>query len=168
MKRPIRDAIPATLIPWLNASGSLTARFEAMAKQPLQVQPVFEGFNMLDMVTNQELSLPRPQVSWIREVNLYGSSTLPWAQARSVFPISALQGSARRLRHLGCTPLGYVLFGRHKPKCRRVITTSVIDGEILYTRKNFYHWHGHEILVQETFLPAFVLALEHQGNTSKN
>lgn len=153
------DSIPAQLLPWLMAGGSLTAQFEALAGQPLRVKPVFEGFKYLDTFSSQDLHLHRPQMAWVREVELYGNSELPWAKAQSVFPISALKGSAKRLRHLGKTPLGYVLFGRHKPSCQRVISQHFEQGETCFTRQNFYHWHGQDILVQETFLPAFLACI---------
>lgn len=151
--------IQPELLPWLMTDGSLTTQFEALAGQPLRVEPVFEGYKYITKFTSQDLHLPRPQMAWVREVELYGSDKQPWAVAQSIFPISALKGSARRLRHLGKTPLGYVLFGRHKPVCQRVISDTQMDGETCFTRQNYYHWHGHEILVQETFLPAFIKRL---------
>lgn len=154
-----KASIPAPLLPWLVAGGSLTAQFEAVAGQPLRVQPVFEGFQPLGTFSSQDLQLPRPQMAWVRDVALYGNDDTPWATAQSIFPSSTLTGSARRLRYLGSTPLGYVLFGRHKPTCQRVVSHVQVAGSTCYTRKNFYCWHGQHILVQETFLPAFLKRL---------
>lgn len=150
------EKVPVSLLPWLMAGGSLTAQFEALGGHPLKVVPVLEGFKYLDHFTSQDLLLPRPQMAWVREVELYGTDQKPWAQAESVFPISALKGKGKRLKNLGSTPLGYVLFGRHRPSCQRVITSIEIQGETCFTRQNFYNWCGHDILVQETFLPSFL------------
>lgn len=147
---------PAIILPWLVASGSLTEQFELLAKQPLLVKPRFEGFRRLDGALSQKLGLDRPQMAWMREVDLFGDDELPWAKAKSVFPITALKGKAKRLRYLGNTPLGYVLFGRHKPHCQRVIQCCHQNGADYYTRQNFYQWYGHRILVQETFSSTFI------------
>lgn len=150
------EKIPTTILPWLTMQSSLTRKFETLANQPLRVMPLFEGYRYLNHTTSQELQLARQEMAWIREVELYGNDEQAWATAKSIFPISALNGSAKRLRYLNNTPLGYILFGRHKPSCQRMISIKHIGNQCYYSRHNFYRWHHHLILVQETFMPAFL------------
>ncbi len=55
------------------------------------------------------LGIPLREKVWIREVHLIGCGG-PWVFARSLIPVSTLRGRQRRLRNLGNTPLGAVLF----------------------------------------------------------
>lgn len=111
---------PATeLWPWLNAKGSLTAMLEAKAGQPLRVERQFEGYQCLSLAQKRQLGLQgsalnRPMLAWVREVQLYGDSELPWVWAQSLFPLPSLQGQAKRLQQLKGTPIGYVLFKRRR------------------------------------------------------
>lgn len=48
-------------------------------------------------------------MAWVRSVKLYGDADA-WVLAKSIFPLSSLTGSLARLKALGATPIGYVLF----------------------------------------------------------
>lgn len=149
---------PKLLQPWLSATGSLTALLEAKAGQPLQVNPIFEGFKLMTFAQKKTLGLElHPQMAWVRQVQLFGNQPQPWVEATSLFPVSSLLGQARRLRYLGKTPLGYVLFkrGEHFVRCNRHVV-STPQG---WQRQNGYVWQGVPLLVQETFLPAFMATL---------
>lgn len=150
-----KQQIPPKLIPWLIAAGSLTAKFEALSKQKLIVQPIFEGRQTLSLTEKRQLQLPLgiSQSAWVRETLLYGNpNQAAWVSARSVFPLSSLVGNARKLANLGKTPIGYILFGRHG--------AVMIDRWIELTpqgwqRTTLYQWQGKKFLISETFLPAF-------------
>ena len=149
---------PLTLLPWLHTDGSLTALLEAKAGQPLRVQRSFEGYRLLSLSQKKQLgwqgaALNRPMLAWVREAMLYGDEVQPWIMAQSIFPLSSLQGDARRLQQLKGTPIGYVLFKRRRtlPNQRFIYYTSA--G---WQRQTCYDWYGRALLISETFLPAFL------------
>ena len=96
--------------------------------------------------------LNRPLMAWVREVELYGNSDKPWVTAQSLFPLTSLQGNAKRLQQLKNTPIGYVLFKRQAtlPSTRRIHATAA--G---WQRQTLYDWHGRRFIISETFLAEF-------------
>ena len=151
------DLLPPELLVWLNTEGSLTASLEVKAGQPLRVERHFEGYRLLSLAQKKQLgiqgaALSRPQLAWVREVYLYGNDELPWVQAQSLFPLSSLQGSARRLQQLKSTPIGYVLFKRSRTLPNRRFIKHTADG---WQRQTLYDWYGRPLLISETFLPEF-------------
>lgn len=155
---PLSSLSPPTgLSLWLTADGSLTAMLEAKSGQPLRVERCFEGYRILTLAQKKQLGLSvrqynRPVMAWVREVQLYGDSELPWVWAQSIFPLSSLQGSAKRLQQLKGTPIGYVLFKR----CRTLLNQRFISHtEKGWQRQTRYDWYGRTLLISETFLPAF-------------
>lgn len=151
---------PAELLSWLNTEGSLTALLEIKAGQPLRVERSFEGYRLLSLAQKKQLGmqgtmLNRPMLAWVREAQLYGNNEQPWVAAQSIFPLPSLKGRARRLQQLKGTPIGYVLFKRSRtlPNHRSIQPTT--DG---WQRQTRYDWYGRQLLISETFLPAFSLA----------
>ena len=148
----------AQLLPWLNAKGSLTAMLEAKAGQPLRVERQFEGYKQLTLSQKRQLGLQgsalnRPLMAWIREVQLYGDSEQPWIWAQSIFPLTSLQGQARRLQQLKGTPIGYVLFKRNRTLPNERIIKNTNKG---WQRQTYYDWYRRKVLISETFLPTFL------------
>lgn len=144
---------PATLQPFLYATGSLTALLEAQAGQALRVQVLHESHQIMDFATKKLLGLPphRPALAWVREVLLFGSDHTAWVRAKSIFPLPSLVGNAKRLRHLKHTPIGYVMF-KHN---RRLPHVRTYFFEEHWGRNTVYDWQGRAILVQEVFLHNF-------------
>ncbi|WP_227429989.1 chorismate--pyruvate lyase family protein [Psychrobacter sp. I-STPA6b] len=147
-----------TLYTWLTADGSLTTLLEAKAGQSLQVKRTFEGYRPLSLSQKKQLGmtgyqLNRPLMAWVREVQLYGNSPNAWILAQSVFPITCLQGNAKRLQQLKDTPIGYVLFDRQPslPNQR-----SIEQTEQGWRRQTVYDWYGRIFMISETFLPEFL------------
>lgn len=107
----ILDHLPPKLADFVFTQGSLTARLEAHSKKPLKVEIIYQGYQPLTFAQKSQLGLPpnRPQMAWVRSVKLYGD-TDAWVLAKSIFPLSSLTGSLARLKALGATPIGYVLF----------------------------------------------------------
>ena len=148
---------PAELLPWLNTEGSLTAMLEEKAGQPLRVERSFEGFRSLSLMQKKQLGvqgvmLNRPLLAWIREVQLYGDDEYPWVSAQSIFPLSSLQGHARRLQQLKGTPIGYVLFKRRRTLPNQRFVRHTTEG---WQRQTRYDWYGRKVIISETFLPTF-------------
>lgn len=107
----ILDHLPPKLADFVFTQGSLTARLEAHSKKPLKVEIIHQGYQPLTFAQKSQLGLPlnRPQMAWVRSVKLYGDADA-WVLAKSIFPLSSLTGSLARLKALGATPIGYVLF----------------------------------------------------------
>lgn len=151
-------AAPSEIIPWLITDGSLTAMLEAKAGQPLRVERCFEGYRPLTLTQKKQLgmhgmSLNRPMLAWVREVNLYGDTERPWIWAQSIFPASSLQGSARRLQQLKGTPIGYILFNRQRTLPNQRCITHTNRG---WKRQTCYNWYGRRLMISETFLSDFL------------
>ncbi|MCL1623514.1 chorismate lyase [Moraxella sp. Tifton1] len=146
---------PAKLLPYLNAKGSLTTLLEKKSGQPIQVKVIKEGWQAIDFAHKKTLKLPlrHQSLAWVREVLLFGDEHQAWVHAKSIFPLSSLTGEGRRLRHLGNTPIGYVLFKKNKklPYIRQIFEQ---DGQ--FGRVNIYHWQGRRILIEEIFLQNFL------------
>lgn len=152
---------PIALLPWLEAKGSLTALFEAKAGQPLRVERQFEGYKRLSLSQKRQLGLQgsalnRPLMAWVREVQLYGDSDQPWVWAQSIFPLTSLQGQARRLQQLKGTPIGYVLFKRNRTLPNQRIIKNTAKG---WQRQTYYDWYGRKVLISETFLSDFLVTV---------
>ena len=150
------SAPPTDLLPWLTTDGSLTAMLEALSGQPLRVKRHFEGYRALSLGEKKQLcpigTWTQPQLAWVRETYLYGDADTPWVAAKSVFPLSSLQGEAKRLQHLKGVPIGYVLFKHNRalPNQRHITMTDT--G---WQRQTCYDWYGRKLLISETFLFAF-------------
>lgn len=147
--------IAPNLLPYLTATGSLTARLEQLSGQKLVVEPIFEGRQTLTLAEKKQLDLPlnRPQSAWVREVRLHGTKDSgAWVSARSVFPFASLTGNAKQLANLGTTPIGYVIFGRNGAKLAKRWITLTQDG---WQRTSLYDWEGRKLLISEIFLGAF-------------
>lgn len=149
--------LPSELLPFLNTNGSLTAMLEAESGQPLCVSRSFEGYRTLSLTQKRQLGLQgcalnRPLLAWVREAQLYGNDKLPWVTAQSIFPLSSLQGRARRLQQLKGTPIGYVLFKRRRTLPNQRFIHHTDEG---WQRQTLYDWYGRTLLISETFLPQF-------------
>lgn len=157
---------PAELLPWLLATGSLTAKIEALTQQKLLVVPQFEGRHVLSLSEKSDLQLPLActQSAWVRDALLYGKpDSEAWIMARSVFPFSSLRGDAERLTRLGNTPIGYVIFGRGGARLLQRHIRPTPNG---WQRTSLYDWQGRRLLVSEIFLPTFSEFLNSQVNTA--
>lgn len=143
---------------WLTATGSLTAKLEKKAQQPLRIQRIYEGYVALSLVEKRYFGyqghlLNRPIKAWVREVYLYGNDDKPWVKARSIFPLMSLQGNAKRLKHLYHTPIGYVLFKKNHTLPHQREIEKMPEG---WQRRTLYDWYGRKILISEIFLPHFL------------
>ena len=149
----ILDLLPPKLADFVFTQGSLTARLEAHSKKPLKVEIIHQGYQPLTFAQKSQLGLPlnHPQMAWVRSVKLYGDADA-WVLAKSIFPLSSLTGSLARLKALGATPIGYVLFKKRQqlPIKRHFYR---YDGQI--GRQTVYDINGRKILIDELFLAAF-------------
>ncbi len=149
--------------PWLLAQGSLTLQLRTFAGGQFRVLPLHESLQHAKADEIKKLGIKPSQRVWVREVLLYGNASEPWVHARSVMPLRTLRGSGRRLKLLKNRSLGSVLFERGG--VQRVPLSQQRESRELskltegWTRRTTYVWHNKFLLVQETFLPAFIEAL---------
>lgn len=155
-----------TLTPWLIAQGSLTQQLRAYSGGQFRVERLHESLQHPNLNEVKQLHIYPTQCVWVREVLLYGNESEPWVHARSVMPLKTLRGSGRRLKLLKNRSLGSLLFERggvqiiaqtEQRKAREL--AQLAEG---WTRRTTYVWHKKYLLVQETFLPAFVAALSRE------
>ena len=153
---------------WMMAAGSLTRRLQAANRDQFRVQLLHQGWGQPRKSEARLLNLASRQRVMIREVLLSGNRK-PWIFARTVIPATSLAGRLRRLARLGEKPLGRLLFGdsrvRRSPfqlallplQSYRLPVRLVETGPqtLLWARRSVFTCHGHPLLVNEVFLPAF-------------
>jgi len=158
----LNSALPAVR-PWLLSQGSLTQQLRHHADGQFRVLPLHESLQHPKADEIKLLRIQRSQRVWVREVLLYGNDKEPWVHARSVMPLRTLRGSGRRLKLLKNRSLGSVLFERGGvqlvPKYQQRKSRELAKLTEGWTRRTTYVWHNKYVLVQETFLPAFIEAL---------
>ena len=135
--------------------GSLTRLLRGFTRERSGVEVLKEGIARPRASEALALGVTPKQLAWIREVHLCGDGR-PWVRARTVVPISALQGPALALKRLGNRPLGTALFGarpwqRTDFQCGTM--TGAKGGTTMLARRSRFHRGACTLLVTECFLP---------------
>lgn len=151
---------------WLQLEGSLTRALQLCCQHSFHVEIAREGFFRPTREEALTLNIPLRQLAWIREVRLCGDGE-PWVLARTIIPRTTLEGTGRRLRHLGRKPLGAYLFSR--PQWRRgAFETGLCHtcnpGQPAVARRSRFSSTRGSLLVGEYFLPTLLTA-HPQGRT---
>lgn len=143
---------------WLQLQGSLTRALQLRCHSEFHVEISYEGFFRATPEEARTLAIPFRQYAWIREVRLCGDGE-PWVLARTVIPRRSLQGSGRRLKHLGRRPLGAYLFSNRRWQ-RGPLQTGLCRGSNPHqpkiARRSRFYRENRELLVSEYFLPALL------------
>ncbi|MEE4299779.1 MAG: chorismate lyase [Pseudomonadales bacterium] len=147
-----RRSAPA-LRTWMLHDGSLTDRL-ARAHGPVRVTPTREGVGAARPFEARLLGAPDRGGWWIREITLAAGAT-PRLRARTLVP-PASRDLQRRLRGLGATPLGRVLFrgDRLRPEVRRGPRAFGRNAMGAWLRVTSYAVRGEALLVIERLLDA--------------
>ncbi|MDO4427870.1 MAG: chorismate lyase [Moraxella sp.] len=148
---PVLSDAPSVLLPYLCHDGSLTRVLERLAGCPLAVTVLAEDYRSLTLEERKTLTNRRrlaPQMAWVRHVRL-SVRGVAWVEAKSIFPVTSLVGDAKRLTHLGRTPIGYVLFKKQK-KLPFVRQFGRVGTD--FVRHSVYDWQGRTVVVSERFL----------------
>ena len=111
------------------------------------------------------------EIALVRQVRLLCNER-PWVFARTVIPLSSLQGGLHRLARLGTKPLGAVLFAdpslqrqpleitRITPRHRLYHMATATGGaevtDPLWGRRSVFRLRGKPLLVSEFFLPSLL------------
>ena len=114
----------------------------------------------------QILQLPSRRFALVRQV-LLCCGGIPWIFARSVLPLSTLQGRNRRLAHLGVKPLGEVLFAlpglvRHQVSVTPIFADPAMQSALMgavdqdpagaWLRRSVFLLNNEPLLINEVFL----------------
>jgi chorismate--pyruvate lyase len=163
--RYTRAALPAASRVWLTDDGSLTERLIASGHGAFSVQRLYQGWEVPLPSERALLALPCRQLALIREVALVlGGDSVVFA--RSVFPISSLDGSLAHLRRLRNKSLGAILF-RHPGMHRGPFELALLSGNSDYLptslqqskpawgRRSRFEIGGKKLMVSEVFLDSF-------------
>lgn len=161
---------PALLWPWLDDSGSLTARLIELSQGQFRVQVLQQRLAIPARDEQLALQMARPALALIREVVLLGRQQ-PWVFARSVLPLASLVRELRHLRKQHNRPLGAFLFSQPQLQ-RSAIAVARFSGDDNYVprtlrgtyplwgRRSVFSLGGKPLLVSEVFLPAFCAQLD--------
>lgn len=150
---PSHFAPPAVIQDWLLDKGSLTQRlkqvghFSVLLQRELCTFASQQDYHLLGLA---------PEKAHIRDVYLALDDT-PVVMARSVLPVSALQGENQRLSNMQERSLGSELF--EPPRAIREalwLTQLPLENPLgnLWGRQSRFNKRGAKLLVAEFFLPA--------------
>lgn len=168
-RRAPAAGIPATLREWLFDEGSLTQRLIQASGNQFQVDIICQHIARPRRSEAQVLNMPPRELALVREVLLRGRGE-PWVYARSILPVTTLQGPLRRLRKLDSRPLGALLFkdpsmvrgpmqvANIHPVCHALPEAVKQCCQIhhsLWGRRSVFYLSEKPLLVSEIFLPAF-------------
>jgi chorismate--pyruvate lyase len=156
---------PISLRSWLFAQGSLTQRVRETCPQHFHVKVLRQCWASPFADEARLLKLSPFSYARIREVQLCcGDRSVVFA--RTVIPVSSLQGGLRHLLKLGTQPLGEVLFTQRAQRinaqvCRlqsnhplfQMLATHLEQKQPdLWMRRSIFILKNKPLLVQEIFL----------------
>jgi chorismate lyase len=156
---------------WLLDSGSLTAKLIKKSGGDFHVSVLKQSICPILLSEKHILNTPHRQWAMVREVVLYGNN-IAWVYARTIVPLSTLQGPLRRLHYLGAKPLGDQLFTDPSMEREEIqvaqFALSHIPHEIISQQPNHQLWEAtwgrrsvfrlssQPLLVSEIFLPSLI------------
>ena len=151
LKHPLRA--PRALRPWLTDTGSLTRLLQRVSKGHFSVRVLSQRYGQPSSAEASALGLRARQRALIREVLLCGHGE-PWVFARTLIPVTSLNGRQRALKQIGNRPLGALLF--RDPQMQReplqIASLPNSAGEDFWARRSVFHLAGKPLLVCEVFL----------------
>jgi len=164
-----RSELPAELTAWLLDPASLTRRLQGLCAGEFRVRVLSQVRGRPRLDEARVLGMRRGGLAIIRQVQLLCNEH-PRVYARTVIPISSLQGRLRRLASLGVRPLGAMLFADRGMRRGIVELARIRPGEMLYAdavrdslqangeiwgRRSIFRLAQKPLLVSEIFLPGF-------------
>ena len=168
-----RNGFARQVRPWLEASGSLSARLAQPGTQ-FPVQVLNQGMQPLHADEARALGLSGRSMGYVREVVL-SVDGVPVVFARSVTSHTHSIGPWRAIRGLGTRPLADVLFkrlgisrtpmafahltpasglARHVETAWAKSTGQTVKAGVLPARRSVFTRHGAPLLVMEVFASA--------------
>lgn len=159
--------IDPAILSWLIDEGSLTQRLKDYCPDQFSVVVLAEEWGKPDHSEAKLLGIPMAQKVLLRQVHLKCSDQL-CVYARSVIPLSTLQGKHQRLQYLGNKPLGEYLFANPTLKRSKVewsklthksslfktaMANQQTTNNAIWGRRSLFQIDNKSLLVSEFFLP---------------
>ncbi len=170
----LKNRIDPEALAWLSDEGSLTARLKQRCPDAFSVRVLDETWQRPDPSEARLLGIPLTQKVLLRQVHLLCGEEL-CVYARSVIPLTTLQGRHRRLQHLGDKPLGEYLFAQPHLKRARIEWSRLTPESTLYRRalpeggeqpvwgrRSLFLIDRKPLLVAEFFLPVLFGGNDHE------
>jgi len=156
-----RSLHPA-LSAWLFDVSSLTARIIDLCGKNFSVRVLSQNWQAMTAEEASAMSLRHVHAALVREVLLCCGEE-PLVYARTVIPVTTLQGAQRRYANMGNRPLGAMLFA-DRTMLREAVQVGRLpaqheagkyaeSGEPVWGRRSVFRVAGKPILVSEYFLP---------------
>lgn len=149
---------------WLFDPSSLTARLNRKCPGQFHVELLSQKISRPTLDEGRALNIRHGRYALIRQVRLYCGDTAV-VYARTVIPVTTLQGAQRRYANLGNQPLGAMLFSDRTMQRDEVMVSKLQPGDVLYKatgvknehvwgRRSIFRVGGKPLLVSEYYLPA--------------
>jgi len=148
----------------LTEKGSLTDLFtRLMGKAPV-LNCLTQGRGPIDRYESYVLGISTRMYAHIREITM-GTKEHSWLFARTVIPSTTSTGRATRLKRIGTTPLGKILFGPLKAERVEMKLDLVFANEVglenwgipenfsLWQRSSIFELKTGPLLISEILLP---------------
>jgi len=148
----------------LTEKGSLTDLFTNLMGQPPRLNCLAQGRGPVSRQEGYVLNIGPRVFAHIREITM-GTQAKDWLFARTVMPSQTLTGKARRLKKMGSTPLGKVLFGSLNADRVQMNLDLVFANEVglegwdipsdfpLWQRTSLFELKTGPLLINEILLP---------------
>lgn len=159
------QSLDKILIPWLFDSSSLTARIIRLCDGNFSVQVLSQHWQKMSAEEASAMSLPGVPSALVRKV-LLCCDEQPLVYARTVIPVTTIQGPQRRYANMGNRPLGAMLFADRTMRREAVqIAKLPVNNEIyryteskesIWGRRSVFRVSEKPILVSEYFLPELI------------
>lgn len=163
----LKRTIDPDVLQWMKDEGSLTQRLKNYCPNRFSLVVLGEEWVKPDQSESKLLGNRPGEKVLLRQVHLKCSDQL-CVYARSVIPLSTMQGKHRRLRHLGTKPLGEYLFAsstlqRSRIEWSKLTSSSALHqialagqkqtSEPIWGRRSLFRIDDKPLLVSEFFLP---------------
>lgn len=157
---------------WLLERGSMTKKIKHACQQ-VKIQVIASRVCLPSYAETAYLGVKPRSTALIREIFMICDGE-PWLYGRTVIPWTSLNGVTKRIKTLGETPIGHLLFSRVNrqrtsfdfaqlsPKhtlCQTAVQGLNIQPEDLWARRCIFTINGNNLSLTEVFLPPMVEAL---------
>lgn len=147
---------------WLFDSSSLTARLMGLCGSDFSVRVISQHYQKLDATEASAMALKKVHAALVRQVVLCRDEQ-PLVYARTVIPVTTIQGSQRRYANMGNRPLGAMLFADRTMR-REEVEVALLpvhhyankftdSNDLIWGRRSVFRVSGKPLLVSEYFLP---------------
>ena len=155
-------SIDPALHTWLFDKSSLTARLLGLCGSHFSVRVISQHYEKIDSSEASTMVLQKAHSALVRQV-LLCCDEQPLVYARTVIPVTTIQGALRRYANMGNRPLGAMLFADRTMQ-REAVEVSMLpaaheanqytnsNGPI-WGRRSVFRVSGKPLLVSEYFLP---------------